>query len=318
MDKSAILSYNIERMITSLREGHNVNDLRRKWNRFMYNNSDKGIPNLMLFVSVGTLIVWFFMQIDPSNLLYSFLRFDRYKILHGQVWRLITYVFIPQSGGIWLFLLLFAYYNIGRMVEAVWGTLKFNLFYLCGVVLMDIGALIMGTNADPYYLNLSLFLALATMYPDNKVLLMYIIPLKMKYLAWVYLLFSVLSVIRGDFSPVFALLNYFIFFGKSCVNVLPGADRVGSRHIHYSRAGRRNRNNSSGRPNPNWAAGYQKRNTSSSGPKKVVDAPAYRHKCSVCGKTDVSNPELEFRYCSRCNGFYCYCQDHINNHPHIQ
>ena len=293
-----------------------MNELRRKWNRFLYNNANKGIPNLMLFVSVGTLIVYFFTIIDPSNVLYRFLCFDRSAILHGQVWRLITYIFIPTSSGIWLFLLLFAYYGIGRMVEAVWGTLKFNLFYLCGVVIMDIAGLLLGRTATTYYLNLSLFLALATMYPDNKVLLMYIIPIKMKYLAWVYLAFTVLDVIKGDFFSVFALLNYFLFFGRECRNVLPGADHVGSRRIQFKRK------SSSG--NPNWAnryrsaSGHRPGNGNHGDFKKVVDAPAYRHKCTVCGRTDVSNPELEFRYCSKCNGFYCYCQDHINNHAHIQ
>ena len=149
-----------------------MNELRRKWSRFLYNNRDKGIPNLMLFISVGTLIVYFFSMIDPSNVIYRFICFDRNAILHGQVWRLFTYVFVPTSRGIWLFLLLFAYYGIGRMVESVWGTLKFNLFYLCGVVIMDIAGLLLGRTATTYYLNLSLFLALATMYPDNKVLLM--------------------------------------------------------------------------------------------------------------------------------------------------
>lgn len=294
-----------------------MNELRRKWNRFLYNNSNKGIPNLMMFISIGTLIVYFFTLIDPSNVIYRFLCFDRTAILHGQVWRLFTYVFIPTSRGIWLFLLLFAYYGIGRMVEAVWGTLKFNLFYLCGVVIMDIAGLLLGRTATTYYLNLSLFLALATMYPDNKVLLMYIIPIKMKYLAWVYLAFTVLDVIQGDFFSVFALLNYFIFFGKSCRNVLPGADRVGTRSFQFKRG--------SGGGHPGWANKYRSASGRRPGQgerhgdyKKVVDAPAYRHKCTVCGRTDVSNPELEFRYCSKCNGFYCYCQDHINNHAHIQ
>ena len=290
-----------------------MNELRKKWNRFLYNNSGKGIPNLMLFISIGTLIVYFFTIIDPSNVLYRLLCFNRTAILHGQVWRLITYIFIPTSQGIWLFLLLFAYYGIGRMVENVWGTLKFNLFYLCGVVIMDIAGLILNQTATTYYLNLSLFLALATMYPDNKVLLMYIIPIKMKYLAWVYLAFTVLDVVRGDFFSVFALLNYFIFFGKDCVNVLPGGDHVGTRRIQF---GRKNKGN------PNWASNYRSASGRHPGQKadfkKVVDAPAYRHKCTVCGRTDVSNPELEFRYCSKCNGFYCYCQDHINNHAHIQ
>lgn len=290
-----------------------MNDLRRKWNRFLYNNSGKGIPNLMLFISIGTLVVWFFMMVDPSYAIYNFLRFDRGLIFRGQIWRLFTYIFIPQNSGIWLFLLLFAYYGIGRMVEAVWGTLKFNLFYLFGIVLMDIGALILGTDASAYYLNLSLFLALATMYPDNRVLLMYIIPLKMKYLAWVYLLFAVIDVAQGDFSPIFALMNYFLFFGRDCVNVLPGGDRVGKRKFDY---GYRT-NTKAGKA---WAKAYQDRHTTgrAAGPKKVIDMPTYRHKCSVCGKTDVSHPDLEFRYCSRCNGFYCYCQEHINNHAHIE
>ncbi len=293
-----------------------MNELRRKWNRFLYNNANKGIPNLMLYISVGTLIVYFFTLIDPSNVLYRFLCFNRSAILHGQVWRLFTYIFIPTSSGIWLFLLLFAYYGIGRMVEAVWGTLKFNLFYLCGVVIMDIAGLILGRTTTTYYLNLSLFLALATMYPDNKVLLMYIIPIKMKYLAWVYLAFTVFDVIRGDFFSIFALLNYFIFFGKDCRNVLPGADHVGSRKFQFKR--------NSGGGNPNWANKYRSATGRRPGSgnhgeyKKVVDAPTYRHKCTVCGRTDVSNPELEFRYCSKCNGYYCYCQDHINNHVHIQ
>lgn len=287
--------------------------LKQQIDRFLYNNSDKGIPNLMLFISVGTLIVYLFTIIDPSNVIYRFICFDRSAILHGQVWRLLTYVFVPTSSGIWLFLLLFAYYGIGRMVESVWGTLKFNLFYLCGVLIMDVAGLLLNRTASTGYLNLSLFLALATMYPDNKVLLMYIIPIKMKYLAWVYLLFTVIDVLQGDFFSVLALLNYFIFFGRDCRNVLPGADHVGSRRIQFRRtfSGKRS-----------WGGKYQ----NSSGFhadekkhfKKVVDAPAYRHKCTVCGRTDVSNPELDFRYCSRCNGFYCYCQDHINNHAHIQ
>ena len=190
----------------------------------------------------------------------------------------------------------------------------FNLFYLCGVVIMDVAGLILGQTASTYYLNLSLFLALATMYPDNRVLFMYIIPLKMKYLAWVYLAITVFDVVQGNFFPVFALLNYFLFFGKSCLNVLPGGDRVGSRKFQFKK----------GSGNPNWANRYRSASGHRPGSgkhgeyKKVVDAPAYRHKCTVCGRTDVSNPELEFRYCSKCNGFYCYCQDHINNHVHIQ
>ncbi len=283
-----------------------MKELRRKFDRFIYNNSSKGIPNLMLLICIGSLVSYFVILADKSGMFYRFMRFDRSLILHGQIWRLFTYVFLPQNTGIWLFLLLFAYYGIGRMVERYWGTLKFNLFYFCGVLFIDIAAMIFGTGASSYYLHLSLFLALATLTPDSRVLLFYIIPLKMKYLAWAYLLLLLVSIVQLDFFPIAALLNYFLFFGSDCINVLPDSWQ---RKL-------RNRGRTASRPNANWAKAYKK----SSGPSKqrVVDAPEYRHKCAVCGRTDVSNPELEFRYCSKCRGYYCYCQDHINNHAHIQ
>lgn len=290
-----------------------MKNLRRKCSRFLYNNSDKGIPNLMLFISLGTLLSYLIILADKSGQFFNFICFNRDKILHGQVWRLITYVFVPQNTGFWLFLLLFAYYGIGRMVERTWGTLKFNLFYLSGVLIMDIAALLFHNVASPYYLNLSLFLAMATLYPENRVLLFYIIPIKMKYLAWVYLLIVVAGLVQLDFFPVFALLNYFLFFGRDFLNVLPDA------------LTRKLRGRPRQKPNPNWARSYQKQSSgrksgsgARSGSARVVDAPAYRHRCTVCGRTDVSNPELEFRYCSRCNGYYCYCQEHINDHAHIQ
>lgn len=266
----------------------------------------------MLYISVLTLIAYFVIMADRSGAFLSAICFNRTAILHGQVWRLFTFVLVPQSSGILLFLLLFAYYGIGRMVEQAWGTLKFNLFYLCGILLTDIAALIFGGAASAYYLNLSLFLALATLFPDNQILLFYIIPLRMKYLAWAYLLVILVEIVQGQFFSLFALLNYFLFFGWDFVNVLPGNGQwlrdLRRKHAH---------------PNPNWADRYQTTSTaktkkSTQRTAKVVDAPAYRHKCAVCGRTDVSNPELEFRYCSKCRGYYCYCEEHINNHAHIE
>ena len=292
-----------------------MNELRRKWNRFLYNNNHKGIPNLMLYISIATLIVFFISAVDPSNMVYRFLYFDRALILKGQIWRLFTYIILPQSDGIWLVLLLVCYYSIGRMVESVWGTLKFNLFYLSGIILMDIGGLIFGSYASGYYLNLSLFLALATLFPDNRVMLMYIIPIKMKYLSWAYLVMAIFDIIRGDFSPLFSILNYVLFFGRDIMNVLPGRDRVGSRNMnfHFGRKSSANRAYSQQRTTQYRQA--QQRTTQQN--KKVVDMPTYRHKCTICGKTDISNPQMEFRYCSKCNGYYCYCENHINNHTHI-
>ena len=177
-----------------------MNELRKRFERFFLKNRDKGIPNLMLGIAIGNLAVYGFSLIDPSNLVYSYLCFSRAAILKGQVWRLVTYVFtyLLDTRG-WSFFLslvsLFCFYQFGRILEQYWGRFKFNLYYLTGVVLMDLAALLLGGQATTEYLNISLFLAVATIAPEAKVMLYFIIPIKMKYMAWVYLGFTALSVV---------------------------------------------------------------------------------------------------------------------------
>lgn len=293
-----------------------MKNLRRDFERFCYRNRDKGIPNLMLFIAIGNLVVYLFSLFDPSNLLYVLLRFDRTAILHGQVWRLFTYIFtyLLDARGLSLLiglLSLFCYYWMGRNLQNLWGTMRFNLYYLCGVILMDIAALLIGCNASTTYLNLSLFLAIATVAPDTRFLLFYIIPVKAKYLAWFDIALTLYGVISqllrslsvGIFSlrilffclfPIIALLNYVLFFGSDIKNILPDALRY--RQTHTQR---------------NY------RTKTASHASQQAERP-YRHKCTVCGRTDADFPNLEFRYCSRCKGYYCYCSEHINNHTHIQ
>lgn len=287
-----------------------MNELRKRFERFFLKNRDKGIPNLMLVIAIGNLAVYVFSLIDPSNLVYSYLCFSRAAILKGQVWRLVTYVFtyLLDTRG-WSFFLslvsLFCFYQFGRILEQYWGRFKFNLYYLTGVVLMDLAALLLGGQATTEYLNISLFLAVATIAPEAKVMLYFIIPVKMKYMAWAYLGFTALSVVSTYLSnpyslawlfPLLALLNYFLFFGSDIRNVFTTSPRRKAPRQPHAR------------PNPNWANGYQ---------SKTGERP-YRHKCTVCGRTDTEYPNLEFRYCSKCKGYYCYCIDHINNHVHIQ
>ncbi|MGN0979995.1 MAG: rhomboid family intramembrane serine protease [Candidatus Avoscillospira sp.] len=287
-----------------------MKNFRRDFERFCYRHQNKGIHNLMLYVAIGTVVMYVFMMIDPSNVLYYAFCFNRSAILHGQIWRLFTYIFIPTDSYVFLMvIMLFFYYQIGRMLESQWGVFRFNLFYFSGVILMDIGALLLNATASVSYLNLSLILAFATLYPENRVMLFFIIPLKMKYLAWFYFVITILQVVFTSFPynlfPIFALLNYFLFFGSSILGILPDfmQPRSGSRKKAFGDFGRKKE-----KPNPNWADGYR----SKSGEKP------YRHKCTVCGRTDTDYPNLEFRYCSKCNGYYCYCIDHINNHAHIQ
>ena len=280
---------------------------RRNFERFCYRNRGKGIPNLMLYIVLGNAVVYLISAMAGNYTLYYLLRVNRPAILHGQVWRLITYpLTLMNSNILFMLISLLCYYSLGSAMERLWGTFKFNLFYFSGVLLMDLYGLIFGCNADVYYLNMSLFLGFATLYPQSGFLLFFIIPVK----AWVFALFDLAVIFIGLFQtpftaynlfPLVALGNYFLFFGKDVLNVVPLSWQNKLRKLF--------------RKAPKQPKVIQFH--VSQQPKKA-DTPAYTHKCSVCGRTDVSNPELEFRYCSKCNGYYCYCEDHINNHTHIQ
>ena len=279
-----------------------MKNLRRQFELFCYRNRDKGIPNLMLYIVLGTAVVYVMSQMSGNYFLYNLLVFNRSLILQGQIWRLITYPLTYNISNLLLMAVsLFCYYSLGRVMEQVWGTLRFNLFYFTGVAMMDIWCMIFGGQASVTYLNLSLFLGFATMYPDSQFLLFFIIPVK----AWLFALIDLGIVLMDlitmpfpyNFFSVISLANYFLFFGKDVLNLVPRS----------------------------WQAKFKSRGSRKSQPKvihfdgeKVKKTPDYTHRCTVCGRTDVTNPEMEFRYCSRCHGYYCYCQEHINNHTHIE
>ena len=290
-----------------------VNDLkniRRQFDIFCYKNRNKGIPNLMLYIVLGTAVVYLMSNIAGQPILYYLLRFDRTAILQGQVWRLITYPLTYMiSSPLLMAVSLFCYYSIGRVMEQFWGSLRFTLFYFTGIVMMDVYCMIFGGTASVTYLNLSLFLSYATMFPDAQFLLFFIIPVK----AWLFGLVDLVLVLVDLFvNPfpynvfsVISLANYFLFFGKDVLNLIPLSWR---RKMGISFAKK-----------PVRSAHQQPKviRFESKPAATKADAP-YTHRCTVCGRTDVTNPELEFRYCSRCQGYHCYCQDHISNHTHFQ
>ena len=290
-----------------------MKNLRRKFNRFCFENRHMGIPNLMLYISLGSALVYLTIMATQDVTVFNLLCFDRNSILHGQVWRLITYpLAFYSSNPLLAFVSLFCYYSIGRAMENIWGTLRFNLFYLCGVLMMDVYCLIFGGQADVYYLNLSLFLSYATLFPNAQFLLFFIIPVK----AWIFALIDLVMVVYGlIFNPfpynlfsVISLANYFLFFGKDVLNVIPMSWRVNARRLF-----KKTKVQKSDRPKvvPFPSAGSYEATVAT--PK----AP-YTHRCTICGRTDVTDPQLEFRYCSRCKGYHCYCEDHISNHTHIE
>ena len=286
-----------------------MKNLRKRFELFCYQNRHKGVPNLMLYIVLGTAVVYLMSDISRNYLLYDLLYFDRDRILQGQVWRLFTYPLTYRTSTLMLTAIsLLCYYSLGRAMENIWGTLRFNLFYLTGVVLMDVWCMIFGGYASVTYLNLSLFLSYATLYPDAHFLLFFIIPVK----AWIFALFDLVLVLF-DFliNPfpyncfaIISLANYFLFFGADVLNVLPLSWRINARRLLKKEPVKK-------------AKVIQFEAGSYQAAKAAPKAP-YTHRCTVCGRTDISNPELEFRYCSRCKGYYCYCEDHISNHSHIQ
>lgn len=291
--------------------------------RFCYNHPNFGIPNLMLYIVIGNVIVYV-LDMLSSYTFSPMLTFVPAYLARGQVWRLVTFLFVPDNSNIlFLAISLYFYYWIGSSLERTWGTARFTLFYLTGLVSAILVGLIScfvygfgytGSVTTTYYINLSLFLSFATLYPDAQVMLMFIIPVKIKWLAYldgVMLLVGVIQYIAAGMYvmallPVLALANYFIYFGDDLMDALRGtASRTAYRSSHRSPGTRNRRQSRTNTINMKKAA------------RDMQQSKGYLHKCCVCGKTDTDYPDMEFRYCSKCAGYRCYCMEHINNHVHI-
>ena len=281
-----------------------------RWlDRFCYNHPNFGIPDLMKYIALGNVAVF---VIDQLFHYYGtlFLMFNPILIGQGQVWRLVTFLFVPVATGggsmftrtLFFGLSTFFYYWIGSALERQWGTTRFNVFYFLGAILNVAIGFAMQSSITMYYVNMSMFFSFATLYPDMQVLLYGIIPLKVKWLAWLdaaLFAFDIgFSVTSGDWItailPIIAILNYLIFFWEDLMGLLNrgkqrAAHRVNPQPINFKKA-----------------------------QKEVQERRGYLHKCAVCGVTDADDPDMEFRYCSKCNGYYCYCMDHINSHTHVQ
>lgn len=282
-----------------------IDKLERKFGRF-------GIPNLTIYMIVCYVIGYALMIVNPGIL--NWLSLEPAYILRGQVWRLVTWVLYPPStsGVLWFAIaVLFFYYPIGTSLERTIATFKYTLYILSGVIFTILGAFILyfllggnvlvGNVFSTYYISLSTFLAYAMCYPDMQVLLMFIIPVKMKWMAIFYVVIVVYEMIQYVMAgawylviPIVAsLLNFIIFyFGTKDFS------RYNPKEIHRRNEFRR-------------AMEPQGRMKSGSG-------SVTKHKCAICGRTELDDPNLEFRFCSRCNGNYEYCQDHLFTHTHVK
>ncbi len=277
--------------------------LMRSVDRFCARHPHFGIQNLMIFIIVGNALVWLFSMMDTTGTLMGYLYFSPKDILHGQVWRLVTFVLIPESTRLLSFALsLYFYYFIGTTLERQWGQAKFTLYYISGVVFTIVYGFVIyfitGVNcgATATYINLSMFFSFATLFPETRVLLFFIIPIKIKWLAIVDAVFFVIAVLLNSFPmnllPVVAVLNYLLFCGDWLFDyVRPARIKQRRRTVNFRREAQRINREQVRRP--------------------------YNRRCEVCGRTDTDYPGLEFRYCSKCAGYHCFCIDHINNHTHF-
>ena len=285
-----------------------IDKLERKYGRY-------GIENLTMYIIISYVLGYALMYINPGAL--SMLSLNVTKILQGQVWRLITWIVYPPSTSspLWFVIaILFFYYPISASLEHTWGKFKFTLYILSGMIFTVIVAFILhfvmggvldglgGIIFSTYYISLSIFLAYSLTYPDMTVLLMFVIPIKMKWMSIVYAAIVIYDVARYFMNgawfmalPIIAsLLNFVIFFlGTRDFN------RYNPKEIHRKNEFRRAVN----------------------GGSKTVPFPGNsnavtKHKCAVCGRTEKDDPNLEFRFCSKCNGNYEYCQDHLYTHIH--
>ena len=258
-----------------------------------------GIPNLMKYITIANAVLWLLNAVNSRILPYMV--FSPYWILRGQVWRLISFIFIPPSTGILAFIAFYFYYFLGTTLEQQWGTTRFNLYFFSGVVLTILfGFLIywitgVSVSLTAYYLFLSMFFSFAVLFPDMQVLLFFVIPVKMKWLAILDALFFLYGIFTTPFPanlvPVVAILNFFLFCGEDLLAMF-GVYKKSANTISFQKAAREIR--------------------------RKQAASLYHHKCAVCGKTDTDYPDLEFRYCSKCAGYHCFCQEHINSHIHFK
>lgn len=281
-----------------------LNKMERKIGKY-------AIPNLMIYLIAAYCIGFVIYMVNPNFML--MLTLSPYHILHGQVWRLITWILMPTDTRVFsLLIMALLYYQLGSALERSWGTFRFNVYIFGGMLFTVIGAFILygiyaasGTgNLETIslissltfttnYINLTIFLAFAVMYPEMQILLFFIIPVKMKWMAVVYAVLIAINLILtswgGRIAIIMSILNFLIFFLST-----RNYRRVSPKEIHRKQV---------------FKAQMRE-------PRR--GSMVTKHKCAVCGRTELDDPNLEFRFCSKCDGNYEYCQDHLFTHQHIK
>jgi membrane associated rhomboid family serine protease len=225
-----------------------------------------GIPGLLRIIVGFTALVFVLIALNPS---FRFLLdLDPARIRHGEVWRLVTYIFLPRTlSPLWIVLALWFLWFIGEGLEQAWGAFRVTLYFFVGMVGTTLAAFFFGSNFSNTMLISSLFFAYARFYPDQVIYIFFILPAKIKWIAWVSALFLLVGFVVGTNSYRAALLaafaNYFIFFGAEIYHAARHRKEVSVRQKRFE--------------------GESRRTTEA------------LHRCATCGATELTDPQLEFR-----------------------
>ena len=316
------------------------NRLERKLGRF-------AIPRLMYYL-IALNIFGLILNMVRPGLFEQYLSLNAEAILHGQVWRIVTFIIQPpdSSSIFWSVLMLYIYYLIGSQLENVMGTFKFNTYIFMGVILHVVAALIayavtgvsypIGTS----YLYLSFFFIYAMAFPNAQFLLFFLLPIKGKWIAILDGFYFVWAIIEaflpqyggagGAYSLYYraAGIAAFVSLINALIYYLSLKDDFKVTAAMYKRRQQeqlrkmaeelRRREQQQGQAGPYANQGGH--TVTAAQAHGIPDSGAVipRHRCAVCGRTELDDPNLEFRYCSKCNGNYEYCSDHLFTHEHVQ
>lgn len=258
--------------------------LERRYARYTFANI-----TFPILAAMGTM----FVMLLTSPGLYQWVTLDRDLVLRGQLWRLVTFMFLPPTmSPIWIVFSLWFLHTMGTMLEQTWGSFRYQIYWLLGWLSAVTVAMLTGTSTDNSMMLASLFLAFATIFPDFELRLFFIFPVKVKYLAWIdaLVLLSLVGMSQGfaRIYPALAIGNYLLFFGSELVAMLRGFSL---------RAGRAR------------AYGKHQRDLRS------VDNSKTRRVCASCGVTD-DDPSVDFRVCScdKCGKPTQFCVKHARDH----
>jgi hypothetical protein len=239
-----------------------------------------GIPGLArILVGFGALVFVLAWALPGFT---SMLVLDPEKIRHGEVWRLVTYIFIPQTlSPIWVIFALWFLWWVGEGTERAMGAFQFTLYVAVGMIGTTIAAFFFGANFSNGMLMSSIFFAFARFYPEELIYILFILPVRIKWLAWIYAAFLILGFFTRSNAYRAALIaafaNYLIFFGPEIIHQARHRRDVSERRQRFEKEAR----DTSNEP---------------------------LHKCAVCGRTELTDPDLEFRVARDGEE---YCLEHL-------